>query len=264
MESEKLLIILKEHCLFKEYKEILFPLLENNEINLFFEKQLKVYDKKALEDTTTYKKFYKSNKDYTALDFPTKNHEKSQSFIFNKHINIKVSFSFYNEALDLDNFNHVKYYTHGEFIFSIENKDKKEIEKLKLKFSQYIVRKYQSTMLIPEFINSKREMNDSIIDIFCIDDSVTSIRLKNFMLNKDKNLSNQRGYNILNPNFNILSDQDFNDAIIYGGLTNEKVELMMLMNDKNSSDFKDYIKNYDKTFFDFISDKPTIKYDNKM
>lgn len=264
MESEKLLVILKEHCLFKKYKEILFPLLDNNEVNSFFNEKLKLYYKKSLDDICTYKSFYNGDKEYTSLDFPNVDLKKSKNLLFNQDINIKIDFYLSNSASDLEPSNHVKYYTNCQFVFFIEHKSTKKMEEFKLYFSQYIIKQYQSSMLIPEFTDSEKVIHDSVIDIYSKDDEIKTIRLKNFIIEKEKKNLTKRDYDISKSYLNILSEQDYNEAIIYGGLTQEKVDLMLLMHDEEASAFKNYIKNYDKTFFESIVNESKLKNNNKL
>ena len=140
----------------------------------------------------------------------------------------------------------------------------KKMEEFKLYFSQYIIKQYQSSMLIPEFTDSEKVIHDSVIDIFSKDDEIKTIRLKNFIIEKEKKNITKRDYDISKSYLNILSEQDYNEAIIYGGLTQEKVDLMLLMHDEEASAFKNYIKNYDKTFFESIVNESKLKNNNKL
>lgn len=260
INSKNILSIFNQHCMFKMHNDIVSVLLKNNDVNNFFMEQISVYDKESQSTYDLYQELHSHKKNITEEDLKTTQKELKKDFILNHFLNLTVNLKIEKSFLD-------KYagsgpfYSQANFNFTIENTSTKKKQSVILNFKQLI---FNDSILNHEFkveyINSDNKSKKACIEIGKENKKLSFIYLDHFLIRPKQKDFTQYFETSNNPIFEDLSLEDFNEVILYGGLSQEKNDLLVLS--KDNDNFVNYVSDYKNTIFDMIK-KKNFKIENK-
>lgn len=258
--SRELLSIFNQHCMFKMHKDIFSVLLKNEDVKNFFIEQVSIYDKESASTYDLYQDFHSQKKDITDDFFPSSVSVYDKKFIFNHFLNLTVNSKIEKGFLD-KHAGSGPFVNTGTFNFTIENASTNKKQSVVLNFKQLIFNDYISNYKLEiEYVNSDNKSKKATIEIVKENKKVAFIHLDFFLIRPKQKDFTQYFETSNNPIFEDLSLEDFNEVILYGGLSQEKNDLLVLS--KDNDNFVNYVSDYKNTIFDMIK-KKNLKIENK-
>lgn len=253
IKSKNILSIFNQHCMFKMHKDILSVLLKNEDTNNFFMEQISLYDKESKSTYDLYQKLHLNKKNITDKDLIPTQKELKKDFALNHFLNLTINLIVQKSFLDRYE-GSGPFYNQANFNFTIENISTNKKQSVILNFKQLIFNdSILNHELKVEYINSENKSKKANIEIGKENNKLSFIYLDHFLIRPKQKDFTQYFETSNNPIFEDLLLEDFNEVILYGGLSKEKNDLLILTKDNDS--FVNYISDYKHTIFDMIKGK---------